>query len=817
MIDRAQSREHSLVWWSTASLCLLAATANAQGQAEVPLRIGGTGGAYILAEPGELVVDVEKRDLNRTGRRTELQAILLGPDRRVLAQATIPDDGRPRGSGLGPPQRARLATRVQRKGVCALNVTVSQDRYGDEIIWGFATNCRHYLIETARGHRDRRREEPIVLRNPGLPGDVCFLPRKAAFGIELSQLPKEANALTVFDARGQAVRSMPVSVEGKAACIISADADRGDRPWRLHLPSQQANVQIDGVTRWDRGDMYPDLPNWSPDPKSFFPLQKYRWILTPYNRLVYGRPGEKGAITFSVHNNSGGKVSVGLAIEFPGDRWPVELPTRRVVLGAKQATEVAVRYTVPAAGKASVCHIRATPEEDPHFSTYSTLTVRAGTPPAAQPLETPIRLRPYCHENRQFGYLPDHPVENQVYFDPKNRPFALTGRGVETWRDGRWRASALRVAGRPSAAGLTGRAFGAASTKIAFDRDGDLYLVTRVGSQAALLRSTDAATTFTAEPIPGRKGGPSVFDIEQFSGHNTPDGPPPLLRYTRTASDPRRIWRRINDLELFLPTKVDGRLSLGDPILISRRCIGLSAHSGIPSSVVSRGTKVHVAWAEATDPDRKVPGVPTYVATYDRSTCRLGEPALVGYGAPANDIHNSPNITMDSKGYLHVLAGTHGRPFQYVRSLKPNDANSGWTKATPVGEGLPQTYIGLVCGPDDALHLVFRLWRYGTAPFAASHHATLAYQRKRPGKPWEPPRILIVPPFSEYSIFYHRLTIDRAGRLFLSYDYWSTYWFYRTDHRGKRRALLTSGDGGGTWKLAETADLCQQSERRASQ
>ena len=61
-------------------------------------------------------------------------------------------------------------------------------------------------------------------------------------------------------------------------------------------------------------------------------------------------------------------------------------------------------------------------------------------------------------------------------------------------------------------------------------------------------------------------------------------------------------------------------------------------------------------------------------------------------------------------------------------------------------------------------------------------------------------------PFSEYSIFYHRPTIDRAGRLFLSYDYWSTYWFYRTDHWGTRRALMSS-DNGDTWKLAQTQDL----------
>jgi hypothetical protein len=185
---------------------------------------------------------------------------------------------------------------------------------------------------------------------------------------------------------------------------------------------------------------------------------------------------------------------------------------------------------------------------------------------------------------------------------------------------------------------------------------------------------------------------------------------------------------------------------------------------------------------------------------------RLGTPALVGYGAPPNDIHNSPSITMDSQGYLHALAGTHGRPFQYARSLEPNDASSGWTEAEPVGKDLPQTYIGLVCGPDDTLHLTYRLWRYGQEPHPHSHHATLAYQRKPSGKPWEEPRVLIVPPFSEYSVYYHRLTIDRQGRLFLSYESWSTFWFYRNDQLGRRRSLITSADGGTTWQLATNLD-----------
>ncbi|MFA7004905.1 MAG: BNR-4 repeat-containing protein, partial [Verrucomicrobiia bacterium] len=443
-------------------------------------------------------------------------------------------------------------------------------------------------------------------------------------------------------------------------------------------------------------------------------------------------------------------------------------------------------------GETRVCHVRATPQDGSGFTSFSTLTVMAGEAPATKPLAMPLVLKPYQHENEQFGHLPDFPAENQVYFDPLNRPFVITGNGVATLRDGHWAAS------KP------GNVSGQLCSKIAFDRDNGLYVLATAGGRPALLYSADGGKTFAAGAIPGRAGS---FDMEEFTGHNVPDGPPPILRYTRTAKDPKVFWRALHDLELFLPKKVDGRLVMSEPILVSKQCIGLAAHSGIPASVVSRGSKVHVVWGEATDPKAPGPGVPAFVATYDRETGRLGKPALIGYGAPPNDIHNSPSITMDSRGFLHALAGTHGRPFPYAQSLKPNDAGGGWTEAAPMVENLNQTYIGMVCGPDDTLHATFRLWRTGMEPFPASHYATLAYQRKRPGQPWEPPRILIVPPFSEYSVFYHRLTMDRKGRLFLSYDYWSTFWFYRNDHFGRRRTLLMSPDGGDTWKLAQSDDL----------
>jgi hypothetical protein len=102
---------------------------------------------------------------------------------------------------------------------------------------------------------------------------------------------------------------------------------------------------------------------------------------------------------------------------------------------------------------------------------------------------------------------------------------------------------------------------------------------------------------------------------------------------------------------------------------------------------------------------------------------------------------------------------------------------------------------------------VFRLWK--KAPDFAPHgsYATLAHMSKAPGAPWSKPYLLVTAPIADYSIFYHRLTIDRAGALFLSYDYWSTYWFYRTDHVGSRRVLLVTKDGGRNWAFARNRDL----------
>jgi hypothetical protein len=88
-------------------------------------------------------------------------------------------------------------------------------------------------------------------------------------------------------------------------------------------------------------------------------------------------------------------------------------------------------------------------------------------------------------------------------------------------------------------------------------------------------------------------------------------------------------------------------------------------------------------------------------------------------------------------------------------------------------------------------------------------YGTLSLQSKPKGRPWGPAQSLIVGPVPGYSIFLHKLTIDRRGNLYLAYRYSTSNAEYRDVFLAEnpQDAVLTSGDGGNTWKLAQTSDF----------
>jgi hypothetical protein len=292
-----------------------------------------------------------------------------------------------------------------------------------------------------------------------------------------------------------------------------------------------------------------------------------------------------------------------------------------------------------------------------------------------------------------------------------------------------------------------------------------------------------------------------------------------VLTYRQTKGHPATFCS-YNDLLLYSPRKTEAGIEMGEPVMVSDNCLGACQHSGGPGSVATREGKTHVVWGEVAPDD--APGVPTYIATFDRATRTLGEKVLLGYGPPVNDVHNVPAITLDSKGYIHVMTGAHGANFTYRRSLVPNDAYSGWTEPVNVldagyvdensdadGTGR-QTYISLVCGPDDTLYTAYRQWRQGVDPYHDGNiYAALSFQSKPPDGPWGPAQPRVIPPVDGYSIYYHKLTIDRRGNLYLSYSYYTSDLTYQNEYPEQYHncAVQVSRDKGATWKLAEISDF----------
>ena len=747
-------------------------------------RIRTTGGAFFYPKKGQFKLSVMKMDPRKW---VTLRAILVSPAREVLADVWIPGTQKEKQF-----QKVDFTVDVQHEGVYALCITAVNDRYGDEIRWGFTTNCEKYLIETSRGHRDARHEEPIVVLSGDHEGDIFFQPSTKAFGVQLSRLLPDMPAAELRDDQGKVVATFTRDEEGKASCQVEAD-DTRKAPWSLHLPKMQVVLEGDHITRWDKDSLFPNAAIWTDKRSAWFDYLSNRHLLHPYNFSVNIPEGQKQTVTFTMQNLNDQPKQVRLELEYDGDTPHfAKLPFTEVTLPAQcKEKKIAVECTSCQAGS---CRLRVTADD---FTTYSTITVRQAEKAKSYAFKKPLLLTPYNHENQQLAFAPDYPTIQQPYFDMENRPFVLT-KAVMSLHDGKWLHGRFIVPGvkEPS---IDLQTFN--STKIAFDKENWVYVVVNYNRGQYLAYSSDNGLTFKLAKLPIN----GSIDIEAFTGHNMPPGPPPIVIHKHRDTGPRTrqtFWRSENDMYLAIPVKKDGEISFLPPIHVTKLSLGISLHSGIPCTIVSFENRTHLIWPEATDPnDKSIIGVPTYVATYDHTTGKLSSPALIGFGPPANDVHNTPCITLDSKGYLHALIGTHGSTFKYARSLKPNTAEGGWTPAQDVGDKLSQTYIGLVCDKDDVLHTAFRLWGTKHPIFPNGTFAQLSQQEKPAmGDTWSTPETIIYPAFTDYSVFYHRLVIDRKGTLYLSYTYWSTYWFYRNEQISSR-ALIKSEDGGKNWSL----------------
>ena len=209
------------------------------------------------------------------------------------------------------------------------------------------------------------------------------------------------------------------------------------------------------------------------------------------------------------------------------------------------------------------------------------------------------------------------------------------------------------------------------------------------------------------------------------------------------------------------------------------------------------------------------------MGVYDHATGAVTKRVRAAFGHPVNDSHCTPALVIDSTGILHLIAGAHGRPFRYTHSQRPLDIStwtpetivldSGYWDSTTDHNGIgKQTYASLVCDSDDTLHLVFRQTRrFRTGRFPQKGYHGLCYQTRPAGGEWSKPLMLAYPAAGDtYANFYQKLTRDRDGRLYLSFNIYrgsDVPTIYRQLRRFRYRMVWWSEDGK-SWQFATFGD-----------
>jgi hypothetical protein len=779
---------------------------------ELPAVVRGSGTVLLMPEPGPLTMTFSKRDLNIYAGADAMPISVRDPVGQEVASITLPDDG---DEGRGPHgkelQQETVTVQVQRRGLYRVLFG------GGDYMFGMSADCDRYVVESK-----------LVFNDPNTSGRVYFPAPDDAFEIAAAPMHHPGiQTVTLHDATGDLIHEFDLQ-EPVEDVTYAVSEDEGNRDGLWHWRIAKLDVRL----------TVPDVKFWTMDPASWFDPQGSHLLLTPKRATRYLQPGESPRFDLVVFppEDYSGEFDVDLTQpEQEGVRFELAQPSVRPVDYARDrmalpVTAVANERCV--AGAEFDAWVDVVAVDNPLAAGRARLQVRIGPSPASEALDLPIVLRPYAHENWQFGYAPEF-EPNAAYFDRDNRAWIRHrtehghwSAGAQILEDGRFVLREWTQALREKYPGYQRPSSGSGfrGCRWAFDEDGGAWTVMRLsgvgsGFADAVIYTPDRGGTWQSQLINS-----GLADIEFFTGHNEFDTPV-VVGWRTTAPHPARFCA-YHDLLLFTPRIEGGELVVPEPVLVSDNCLGGAIHSGAPATLATREGRTHIVWGEVAEED--APGVPTYIATYDHESGELSEKVFIAHGPPVNDVHNVPAVVLDSEGYIHVVTGAHGDNFFYRRSLEPNDITAGFTEAVKVHDAgwvdeqsdedgsARQTYIGLVCGPDDTLHLVYRHNRKGVDGYLPdyAYYMGLAYQRKPTGEPWGPVQPLVIPPVGGYSIYYHKLTIDRAGGLWVSYSHWTDQ-AYQKDFpaRYHHRAMITSADGGDTWKLAQTEDFARAARR----
>ncbi|TKG91524.1 hypothetical protein EYV94_21090 [Puteibacter caeruleilacunae] len=371
---------------------------------------------------------------------------------------------------------------------------------------------------------------------------------------------------------------------------------------------------------------------------------------------------------------------------------------------------------------------------------------------------------------------------------------------------------------------------------VEFDDAGNAYTIVRADLNGKMksyfLCSIDCMKSW--QVIPLERGG--NFRIEADGFHNDRKNPPVIINKIKTG------------IQLFIPKlSRKGKITLKGPIMLAKepksQYHGVMAGAGNASITV--GGRTYVVYM-VNEERNGVKGVPHYIVSYDHKTGEVSKPLFLGESGHRLDGHNSPVIACDSHGYLHVLLGTHWHSMVYLKSEKPFNSQSWEAPQYVEGNGNNQwsrngiTYPGFVIDHENTIHLVVRgrnavFKKEDTADPADNKDwqdildYAMVYVRKREGGDWENRKDLVTPKHKDYSNWYHKISVDRKGNVYVAYLYYAHNLNEKEDEAYDRRwpnetvkdgivkskysahdpVLIHSVDGGDTWKITQTPDLEQ--------